>query len=928
MAELVEGKTKSRVEPAADNVLAQGDNVEQAAAQKLHSDAQEVHRPREVKHNAEQDKNFSAYDTLTKEAFSHTQIANKAAVLVSDYARSGKPLDSQVTVTDESGASRNITVAEHIKELKGVIDKEANTAVGVSDKLKSEIVNQLLSDALVKRNSLGQELGLQPKEINSEKLNELVASTTDASKKEKLEKLLEAQGRVEQVKNMENAQAATRMVYANLKGGGYTDSSAPLVVQENGKIKANQKDVLDAMQLLMEAGRNKDLRNNELYVRAVNQVVPRLETGSGKVEIINESIRKSVEAGSHGDKSEQEKALKLAVEQADKINVGDLAQLMRDPRFVNLQKESVLNELTETITMASMARLKYAEFLTQEGRYGDAQKQALRVKAELPEVMYGMDATGHAKYNESPIVDIGKLDQAVSRSSGFDPQKLNADLAAFQLKLGKLNGETIDDTKDSTSNKEKDNARLTGELQELERNMHGQLAKQKEELADARRGMGEEKERITGELGKLDKEFSITDESRQVKKLALERELDIIKKQEELLKLEEKANNRNENVVRMLEATYDLAREDRSAARANLEAIKKSDPEFWQSNKEVFDNLEKAATDPGWWDTWGRKTAIVLACVAGVAVAWWAGPAIIAAGIAAAGYVGLTGSSATIVGSIGGLTATTAAGATAGAVTMAGGHMIADATGGRRTSQESLLQDMQVGANAGGSSALSFASIGFAGRVAYTVARNGAILNSSQETLTVSQMARTTLNTANSWQGRVAITGGAGIRTGLDYVSGKDDALSWKNYGGNLWNQTLFMLPGAAYAKGMPQLGEVTLGALKGHASYSVGQYLTFEGINQTLAGSSELYQKHQQGPDYTGWKDSTHVLSFMGLDSFDPSTNNYQAGRVKQNFDNNYNYGLTYYSTKLDKGNHAVVHNNKSVLTDAAEQAELHEVP
>lgn len=894
------------------------------AAQKLHDDAhakpqdKSLDKPADKPAETKLDQTREALLKNAEQSFDHTQNSLFFAKQITDYVTAKKPMTDKVTVQDANGAERTITVADHIKELKVQIAKEANSAVAITREMKPDLINQMMSETITRRNTQARELGLDPKHLDSTAVLQEINKTSDAGRKEKLQQLFETNQQVEKVKAIENAPAAALLNFANLKGGGYTNPDVPVERMANGRLKSDQKDVLDAMGMIMEAGKNKDLRNNENYTRAVNQVLPRLETGSDRAGAINENLQKAIEAGQKGDKAEQERLLRDNVKKADEMNIAGLAQLMRDPKFTKLQNEKVLEELTGTVTTASVSRLKLAELLTEQGKFGEAQKLTMRVKAELPEVMYSANPDGSLRYNESPIIDLKKLDQNVSRSSTFNPDQLSADLAQYQRKLQQFTGQGLGDDDRTTKQKEQDNAKLAGELQKLEDSMKGQLAKQMQDLADAKKGLGEEKQRVNGELLKLEKDPSITDESKQIKKQALDRELEIIKNQEELLDREGKANNRNQNVVRMLEASLDLSKEDRSAARANLEAIKKDDPEFWNANAKAFEEMSKAAEEPGWWDKWGRKAAIIAGCVAGAALAVAFAPVAIAGGTALLAGAGLSGTALTVGGGLLGTAAVTAGGAMAGATIVGGTRGIAELTGGRKTSTETWTQDLQAGANAGGSSALMVSGFGLSARVAAAMRGAQAVEASAGLLPTVARSAKALV----SLPGIATIGGTTAIGTGLDAATGQD--ISWQSVATHAAIQAGGFVAPFASAKPM-SLFATEGGMTAKQAMWAGKQWLGAETLLQGVSGYQAYKARSEYGADANDYlRNQNDIYSLVaGPAKFDPTASLYQAGRVSERAKE---FMPVKSSSQIfdmvQSGGKTVVTSDKSVLTDAEEIA------
>lgn len=924
-------ETRKKVTDAADNGA---DNKDDSARTKLSAEAHEKKpeaKPEPTKIIDVSDKAKEALTTKSQEVIGHVSNAQVASREIAQYVSAKKPLDEKVQVTDADGKVRETTVGERIKELKRTVDKEANAAVFESGKIDQPTVSAMLNNSLLERNTLAKELGLNSSKLSMDSIDKAIQQTGDATRLGKLQELLVKQTSVEQLKTMENSPAYSRMIYAQLKGGGYTNENTPVEILPNGKLKTSQADLLDAMTLLTEAGgNNKELRNHRLYLDAVNEVFPRLENGSVKVQALNKSMQEAIDAGAKGDKVAQEKALKEAVEQADKINVPVIAQLIKDPGFAGRQNQEVLGEMANTVVMASTARLQYAQFLAEQGRYGEAQVQTLRVKTECPEVMYNVGPDGKINYNDNRFVNLAKLDEQMKASSTFDPNKLNSDIKSFRDNLVALQGGATnagDETDKSAGDKAANNGKIKENLAALNDSMNGQLATQKTQLTDSKTALDAQKVKLEAELKALGSKTALTEDAGKIEELRINRELQMIKLQSENIDGQLQANAQNTQLVRLLQANYDLAREDRSAARAkldeiaNLESVAKGEPPFAEKNKEAFEQMREASEEPGWFDKWGKKLFVGLAVVAGVAAGIWLGPGAIATGMAAgtaaatALGVGAVGTAVlTTAGAVTAVGVVTGVGALSGGAVMATGHGLGEVTGGRVTSKETLWEDVALGMNVGGKAAFWTAAPGAIFKAPGVVA--GATEGTVATATNVSMLGRAVngLKTTAVEGGKSMLTptpyvfglGAATINTGLDKATYTGPKLNttmgeeFTNFGKSALSYSLLAGFGGPLTTGGPFSGLATKMVGAERAPMLAG-YMTYEAISQPIQTYSDYQNVKNYGAAWDGYKSSTAVFGPWGPSPYNEANSLMQATVVRDNF-RAMDMGQRFYSEGINK--------------------------
>lgn len=899
------------------------------------------------------DKVKEAVETKAKETFGHHNNARAAYNEMDGLLTAKKPLTDKISVPGTDGKpAREITVGERLKELKHTINTEANGAVVEASKVDQKVVSTLLTSTLMERNNLAKELGLNSTKLSVESINQAISQTGDATRLAKLQELSKSQTQVDHYKTLENLPGFTKLVYAQYKAGGYTNENTPVERDDKGRLKVDQRDVLDAMSLLSEAGANNvDLRNHELYLQSVNKVFPRLENSSVKIQTITTEMENAIKFGREGNKVEQEKALKAAVAQADQVNVPVLAQLVKDPSFNGRNTEAVLTEMANSVVMASTARLQYAQFLAEQGRFGEAQVQTLRVKSECPDVMYNLTedgkvqigADGKPLYNNSRFVQLDKLDQQVAQSSNFDPNKLNADIQNFSSQFAKLQGDatkTSDETSLSKEQKAKNNAQVQADLRNLSASMNGQLNTQKQQLTADKVALDAEKNRLAAELKALPTKDVITEDARKIEQARIERQISIIELQEKELEAHMKANTQNTQLVRYLEANYDLAREDRSAARAKLAEIEKSDPDFVNARRKELDDLKKAAEEPGWWDRWGKKAFIIGAVVVGVAGGIWLGPGCIATGVAAgsaaAAAVGggalVTGALMT-AGAVGGVAVVTAAGAGAGGVLLGGGRLLADHTGGT-DGRTTMWQDVKDGAYTGGVAAMWSAAPGIPGAVnagrathmARALTTVEAAGTATAATTRVAQVSETLAAASKIEKITNAATFGLGtttVLTGLDKVTGRSNPNATLGQESLAFGQQFAINSTIGYVSGpLTSSGRIAnifskAGVASERVPYLTGALL-YQGISQPINTWVDYSEYTKHGANWDGRSSTALIGPSWGMPVNNEANSLGQATMVRDRWAQRFD-GLSFYTNEVNsrpKGN--IVVNGRSVFDDA----------
>jgi len=871
----------------------------------------------------------------TEQIYGRITTAKQSADALAELIVSKKPMDEKLTVTGADGKPHQTTVGERIKELKQTVDNAANQAVVMSKSIDQTEVSRQLNNSITERNTIAKELGLDTNKLSAANITEALKNPGDNATKVKLESLLAAQNKFDDFKTLENAPAFTKLIYAQLKGGGFTNPNTPVEMMPNGKLKVDRADITDAMSLIAEAGASsKELRNHPLYLNAVNEVFPRNENGSQKVQVLTQELQNAIELGSKGNKVEQEKALKAAVAEADKINVPLIAQMVKDPAFANRQNPEVLKEMANTVVMAETARLQYAQFLAEQGRFGEAQTLTLRVKAECPDVMYNRGADGQIHYNDNRFVDLAKLDKQMAASSTFDPNKLNTDINNFRTQFQRLQGGNTDastETKDSAYGKGMNNAQVKADLGALSASMDGQLATQKRELTQTKQTIEAEKAKLEAEQKGLGSKKFVTEEAGKIEAKRIEDQIKMLDMQKTQIEEQLTNNTKNTQLVRMLEASYDLSREDRSAANAKLAEIEQGDPAFVAAHRKDLDQLKDMAKEPGWWDSWGKKLCIVGAVVVGVAAGIWLGPGCIATGVAAGtaaatalgvGAVGTT--MLATAGAVGGVTVLGLGAGTVAAAGTGGMRLLADNTGGLALdkegkplySQESIWRDMGDSFKVAGNTAALVALPGAAGAVAK-------VSGAGSEAVVATTLGGRALNLGKVGATNLAFGTTFTLgQTAIEKIGNPNADIKWTGHGIDSFGGQVLLNSAFGMGSVMGEGGRVAgmLGKVVSaeRVAPTIGALFTV-GATQGISTYGDYQGVKEYGASYTGFKTSQSVFGPWGYTPHDESKSLYQAAQVRANMQN-LDQGQAYYTTKAY--NAGTLTGSNSVFDTAARYA------
>lgn len=648
---------------------------DQAAAKPQSDDRTQVTDKATPAANPGQDKFIDPYE--------HIKKATNAAEELDKIAASGKSPTDMIEVTGPNGQVTQVKVEDRVTQLKTEVKSNLERAKLGADNINQtgpgNSVSELIKANNQKRDALCAELGIDKSKMTNpqqayEELNPRFLSATPENRA-KLQELWQTVRDRADLETLRHAPAYQRLIEAELTAKGYANPS----------VKAGQEtpreDIAKAFTLLKDAGRiDEELSHTELFRGT--------EARLGLIYAANQQDR-SVQILTHlreagnkkGNAAEQEAELKKAVELADKINIGFITTQARIPR--NLES-GISQELVDIATIGSSARLDYAKFLQEQGRFNEAQALMTQVKTDSPELIYQQNPkTKEITYRDAGLAT---LDQKISLGVKTNPGSWDAAQTRFIKHL-----------------QDGDNEAAKRDFAEMQRVTN--LMKQ--EVQEANKPLKEEKARLDlqrKDFEDKEKKKTITEEEK-VELERVKREMDIIDK---TMEARDKQVGRQDNITRYMDGLLAAAQDDRDRAHNIFKEVKERDPELAKIKELDLDGKIKDTEGgfSGWWHRNWKYVAVGAAVVAGVAIA--VGTCGVASGASAALIAGTattlgvgTGTAATIVG-VGTFATATALGATGGGLAHLGVE--------RTVNKDAGLASFMEGAKVGGLSAAMVAS--------------------------------------------------------------------------------------------------------------------------------------------------------------------------------------------------------------------------
>lgn len=821
------------------------------AANKLRQEAQQAEQ-RKVTDKAD-GKDASQPEKKTVDPYNNLQTAQAAANEIAMYFKRGMKDSDKIQVKYGDGQVKEVTVGDRVKELKTIVKNECEFAIGASDKIRQTSskpgeasVASMIQDNNERRKALALELGMLPDKINMQEINERMAKAK-GEEKTKFEQLHTLQGQREKLEAWKNAPSYTRTFYAMLKAEGVADPTSGIEKLADGRPKVNEKEVMDAYQLVREAGRlNPDFKSTRVFANADSHVSALYAMHQGdRTQRLIDNVLQSHEAGRQGNTAEQERLLKAAVDEANKVDLSLIAAQLRIKE--NQENEQVKTALTSILANANNAKLEMASFLKDKGRFAEAQQYFNDVKCDP--VGAGLIYKGVDEKTKLPIYrdeSMAQLDNALSAGIKLTP-------GAIDQTLQKYN---------DAMQRQDHNAAQAGVDQ-----LYNTAAEMKKQVEEANRSLEQERVRLSEAKANLDKRTELDENAKQIEQLRIDAELQLINN---TVTMRNASANRLYNQARLMDADLRLAKATpeygSQSAHDIYEEVKRNDPELVkllndnvpkdEEGRNAMDQRLEASREKGWWERNWRAVATVGAVAAGVvvgALTIWSGPG------AAVFGAGTTAALLTTMG------VATAGGVIAGGLTYHGVHR------GLTNDKSDFWGDFKEGGMIGGSTAL-LVSAAWAAPALIPAGGEAATAANATRFAALTGRVTNTARTLGMTKGTLALGYGsqALIETGEVVFNDKSitdaaTSLAWK--GGV--NSMMFGLPGKMAGAGG------AMGRGSAEASRAVVGFAKYKAFEEGLfTGLHSLYGAPVMGADGRNPGESTFlnppsVVTMVGSDAY-----------------------------------------------------------
>lgn len=786
--------------------------------------------------------------------YNNLKTAQAAANEVVMYFKRGMKDTDKIQVKYGDGQVKEMTVGDRVKELKATVKNECEFAIGASDKIRQTSskpgeasIASMIQDNNERRKTLAGELGIPADKLN---IQEIVARAEKAKpgteERTKLQQLSELQGQREKLEAWKNAPAYTRSFYAMLKAEGLADPTTTLEKLPDGRPKVNEKEVMDAYQLVREAGRlNPDFKATQVFKGADEHVSALYAMHQGdRTQRMIDNVLQASEAGRQGNPKEQERLLKAAVDEANKVDLSLIAaQLKIKENFDNVQTRTAL---TSILANANNAKLEMAAFLKDHGRLAEAQQYFNDVKCDP--VGAGLIYRGIDEKTKMPIYrdeSMQQLDNALSSGIKLTP-------GAVQQTLQRYN--------DAMQNQNHSAA------QEGVTQLYNTAAEMKQQVAEANRGLEQERVRLNEAKAKLDQRKELDDSAKEIERTKIEAELQLI---DNTVKMRTASADRLYNQARLMDADLRLAKATpeygSQSAHDIYEEIKRNDPELVKALNanapkdedgnpiDLMEQRLEGSREKGWWERNWRAVATVGAVAAGVvvgALTIWSGP-----GAAVFG----AGTTAALLGTIG---VATAGGVVAGGLTYAGVHK------GLTNDKIDFWADFKEGGIIGGSTAGLMAAA-WAAPALIPGAQGANVVNATRSATLIGRVSNTlglTKQTLALGYGTQTLIEGAEVAFNDKSLLDAGKSLAWKGGVNSLtFGWAAKMAPaGGAMGRGSQEATR----ALIGFGKYKVAEEGIMTGFHSIYNLTGGNIDGRNPGPTDT-FVNAPSIATMVGSDAF-----------------------------------------------------------
>lgn len=584
---------------------------------------------------------------------------------------------------------REVKLNDYVKELKRGIRDELKAATDNADKIPQSVVQQSITANTQERVPIAVKYGvdlLNPSREDVSKSIEvqLALHKNNPAQAAELQHLKDLQKQADDYRKAAELPSVSRMIEAQYMALGYTSDKYGLERGANGKLKVDVTDVQTAAHLVMQAGANREFRNNSTFQSALSRLSENLTDANGAERI----AKNLATAANTTDIKGKEEAYKKAVEESDKLGMKTLAALVHDQNFMSQQSPEVQARLTASVNAGNDARLAYTRYLADNGKVDQAEVMMAKIKADDPSAVYKTGPDGKVGYQSEEIRDLDRR-MAMGSSAGPDDMIKLVNMLDAKMKNQQL---TSTDAGKALSYKDILNGAKPSDVgaDQILRAMDELNTKKRQDRQASLKTLTTEKTSTEAEMQRLTGDKTIDELTRQTKQAELQdklRALDTTLRQ--VQEGADKQNNREDAVRCLFQMNLDLAQNNKASARASLDRLKQVDPEFYRDQIKEKDKLEDACTETPWYKDW-RTYAIGAAFVVGAVVGFGVG------GMATGGAV------ASILCVGGGMIA----GGAAGGLAYYGVHKGAEMTGwARKDDPANFWQDFRSGFRVGSTAA-------------------------------------------------------------------------------------------------------------------------------------------------------------------------------------------------------------------------------
>lgn len=763
---------------------------------------------------------------------------------------SGKKDNEVIVMVDETGQKVQLTVGERrqqlraflketgveVKEtredLQAFIKKTGEHAVAMADILRqkpegqakspADLLGEKLAENQKKRDDAAAALGIQPRvvkipdlkgnlvehkiyDVKAEDIQKRMASAKPGTPEaENLKKFDDAMKEYDQLRMIEASPSFIRLRFAELKMAGATDRDARINAGPN-EVKASKREIMDAYQLVNEAGRISQAMSDSPSYQDVKrrasllyadtqqqrskdavlalQAADKLRSeGKPEAEVrkaydqalakVREVDMNAIRAQIITQNKEMERIQKAKAE-LDKVEPAQREAARKALEEQEKQQTEIIQQLGQILHVGKEVKTEYAKYLNERGKGSEAFVLLTEAAAEAPEFCSKEADPSFAAEMEKAIAGKGLISSDTEKHrSAYQEAMNNKQWGKASQELQALKNASTNATQATLKSVNENVAAAEASLREVDAKMAQVKA---DEQMDA--------ETKAAELDTLTRQKTMLEQTAKGLK-------------DSIPKIEAEAK-KQEHQLQFMEGIVAWSSDNKETAHRIFKELEVTAPEIRDNKDYQLADLIEDSRHKGWLErNWDKiKTvvtiggAILAGVVVGIAVGCVTGPGGILAGI------GTTGAILTAAG----------VGAVAGGLTYAGlnrgAHEIAQANEWKSTAsyheKPDFVSDFKTGAIIGGSTAT--------GQV--LLAPGGILATSGIATTRLGSAAITTARFATGPGAPLVGYGGAGVHQGYEMaVNGKSFKDAAVDFG----------IEGTGYTAALYSTGKYGLGTWKG----------------------------------------------------------------------------------------------------------------